>query len=44
MRTLSIGRGEGCDIFIDDYRISRRHALLKIYPFGKMEIVDLEIW
>ena len=41
MRTLSIGRGEGCDIFIDDYRISRRHALLKIYPFGKMEIVDL---
>lgn len=41
MKTITIGRGEGCDIFIDDYRISRRHAILKIYPLGKMEIVDL---
>lgn len=41
MKTMTIGRGEGCDILIDDYRISRRHALLKIYPFGKMEIVNL---
>jgi hypothetical protein len=41
MKTITIGRGEGCDIFIDDYRISRRHAILKVYTFGKMEIVDM---
>lgn len=41
MKTITIGRGEGCDIQIDDYRISRRHAILKVYTFGKMEIVDM---
>ena len=41
MKTITIGRGEGCDILIDDYRISRRHAVLKVYTFGKMEIVDM---
>ncbi len=24
-----IGREEGCDVFLDDHRISRRHALIK---------------
>lgn len=41
MKTITIGRGEGCDILIDDYRISRRHAILRIHTFGKMEIVDM---
>jgi len=41
MKTITIGRGDGCGIFIDDYRISRSHALLKIHTFGKMEIVDM---
>lgn len=41
MKTITIGRGDGCDILIDDYRISRRHAVLKVYTFGKMEIVDM---
>lgn len=41
MKTITIGRGEKCDIFIDDYRISRQHAVLKVYTFGKMEIVDM---
>ena len=41
MKTITIGRGDGVDIFIDDEMISRRHALLRIYASGKMEIVDM---
>ena len=41
MKTIIIGRGEGCDIQIDHNKISRRHAILKVYTFGKMEIVDM---
>lgn len=41
MKTITIGRGDGADIFIDDDMISRRHAILRIYTFGKMEIVDM---
>ena len=41
MRTLTIGRGDDCNIVINDYRVSRKHAILKIHTFGKMEIVDL---
>ena len=41
MKTITIGRGDGCQIFIDDDLISRRHAILKISTFGKMEIVDM---
>lgn len=41
MKTITIGRGDGCDILIDDDMISRRHAILKISAFGKMEIVDM---
>lgn len=41
MKTITIGRGDGADIIIDDEMISRRHAVLKIYIFGKMEIVDM---
>lgn len=43
MKVLSIGRDESCDIVINDPDsvVSRKHALLKLYPTGKMEIVDL---
>ncbi len=40
MKILSIGRGENCNIYLDDQNISRRHAQLRIYPTGRMEIVD----
>lgn len=41
MKVLTIGRDESCDICIDDStnQVSRRHAILRLYPFGKMEIV-----
>lgn len=41
MKTITIGRGDGANIIIDDEMISRRHAILKISAFGKMEIVDM---
>ena len=41
MKTITIGRGDGANIIIDDEMISRRHAILRIYTFGKMELVDM---
>lgn len=43
MKVLSIGRDDSCNIVIDDPEklISRKHALLKLYGTGKMEIVDM---
>lgn len=41
MKTITIGRDASCTICINDERISRRHALIKIHNTGKMEIVDL---
>ena len=41
MKTITIGRGDGANIIIDDEMISRRHAILKVYTFGKMELVDM---
>ena len=41
MKAITIGRDPGCDITIDDKMISRRHAILKIYMTGKMELVDM---
>lgn len=41
MKIITIGRGEDCNIILSDPVISRKHALLKIYPTGKMEIVDM---
>ncbi|MBO4673405.1 MAG: FHA domain-containing protein [Bacteroidaceae bacterium] len=41
MKTITIGRDANCTICINDERISRRHALLKIHNTGKMEIVDM---
>jgi len=40
MKIISIGRGDGCRIIIDDPRVSRQHAILRINPLGKMEIID----
>lgn len=41
MKTITIGRGDGCNIYIDDESMSRRHAIIKIPTFGEMEIVDM---
>lgn len=41
MKTITIGRDSSCTICINDERVSRRHALLKIHDTGKMEIVDM---
>lgn len=41
MKTVTIGRGDGCTITIDDEMMSRRHAIIKIPTFGGMEIVDM---
>lgn len=42
MKVYSIGREMGCDIVINDSSdvISRRHAILNVFPSGKMTIVD----
>lgn len=42
MKTYSIGRDLKCDIVISDNTdvISRRHALINVYPTGKMTIID----
>ncbi len=42
MKKLTIGRSPDCDIRIKDDtdKISRRHAVLRISPFGKMIIYD----
>lgn len=42
MKVYSIGREVGCDIVINDNSdvISRRHAILNVFPSGKMTIVD----
>lgn len=40
-KIITIGRGDGADICIDDDLVSRRHATIRFLPFGKMEIRDL---
>lgn len=40
MKVILIGRGDNCHVQIEDSRVSRQHAILKLYPFGKMEIID----
>lgn len=40
-KIITIGRGEGADIVIEDDLVSRRHATIRLLPFGKMEIRDL---
>lgn len=41
MVTYSIGRGDESHIVLNDAKISRHHALLKVYNSGKIEIVDM---
>lgn len=40
MKTITIGRGEDANIVIDDEMVSRRHATIRISPWGKMELRD----
>lgn len=42
-KTYTIGRGEECDIVINDSQgiVSRNHAILKARPFGKYDIIDV---
>lgn len=40
MKTYSIGRNPECDICYDDPRVSRLHAMLRVYHNGKMEIIS----
>lgn len=41
MKTITIGRGPENMVTLNDAKTSRRHALLRCHPTGKMEIVDL---
>ena len=41
MKVVSIGRNPDCDIVLNDNMISRNHALIKVFPFGKYEIVSV---
>lgn len=43
MKVLTIGRSEDCHICIEDPQnlISKKHAILRFYPLGKIEIVPL---
>jgi transcriptional regulator with PAS, ATPase and Fis domain len=38
--TLVIGRSQGCDVFLDDQKVSRRHATIHVEP-GAAYIEDL---
>jgi len=38
---LVIGREETCDLVLDDARVSRRHASLKVLEDGRVELTDL---
>ena len=40
MKIYTIGRGDTNAIHVDNEFVSRQHALLKVYPSGKMEIID----
>lgn len=40
MKIITIGRGEDCNVRIEDPMVSRRHAVLRIHPGGKIEIID----
>lgn len=41
MKVITIGRDGSQDICLDNEMISRRHAILRVYNNGKMEIVSL---
>lgn len=40
MKIYTIGRGESNTIHVDNEFVSRQHALLRVYPTGKMELID----
>ena len=40
MHRFSIGRGESCDVILDDPRVSRQHASLTLSPDGTIHFED----
>lgn len=34
MKIITIGRGDDCDIIIEDPMMSRRQAVMRLYPTG----------
>ncbi len=40
MKIITIGRSDNCDIAIEDPMISRRHAVIRLHPSGRIEIID----
>lgn len=40
MKIITIGRSDNCDIVIEDQMISRRHAVMRLHPSGRIEIID----
>jgi DNA-binding NtrC family response regulator len=38
---LAIGRARDCELFVDDAKLSRRHALVRVRAGAEVEIVDL---
>ena len=41
MKVITIGRDPSCNIVINDPKISRRHAIIRVSDLGKIEVVDL---
>ena len=41
MKTIKIGRDASCNIILDHEMISRHHAILRIYPTGKIEFISM---
>ena len=41
MKTIIIGRDESCDIVVNNPVVSRKHAMLRIHPLGRIELIDM---
>ncbi|MCM1028216.1 MAG: FHA domain-containing protein [Pseudoflavonifractor sp.] len=40
MKIITIGRDDNCNIVIEDAMISRRHAVVRLHPTGRIELID----
>lgn len=43
MKIIKIGRDETSNIMLDHEMVSRHHAILKIHPSGKMELISMGV-